>query len=58
VRTFSMYNPVSYVAAAVRDMIILGFDWNLIGQAFLAIVVVGTITLSAITMMFRRALSK
>ncbi len=58
VQTFSMYNPVSYVADAVRGMIIHGFDWALIGQAFLAIAIVGTITLSATTMMFRRALSK
>ncbi|MCG7840860.1 MAG: ABC transporter permease, partial [Methanomassiliicoccales archaeon] len=58
VQTFSGYNPVSYVADAVRGMIIHGFDWALIGQAFLAIAIVGTITLTATTMMFRKALSK
>jgi ABC-2 type transport system permease protein len=58
VQTFSMYNPVSYVADAVRGLIIRGYDWTLIGQAFLAILVVGAITLTATTMMFRRALAK
>ena len=58
VQTFSEYNPVSYVADAVRGLIIHGYDWTLIGQAFLTILIVGTITLSATTLMFRRALSK
>ncbi len=58
VQTFSMYNPVSYVADAVRGLIIYGIDWGLLGQAFLATAVVATITLSATIMMFRRALSK
>ncbi|MBI0584779.1 MAG: ABC transporter permease [Methanomassiliicoccus sp.] len=58
VQTFSMYNPVSYVADAVRSLIIQGYDWAVIGQAFLAILIVGAVTLTATTMMFRRALSK
>jgi ABC-2 type transport system permease protein len=58
VQTFSGYNPVSYVADAVRGLIIHGYDWALIGQAFLAILIVGAITLTATTMMFRRALAK
>ncbi len=58
VQTFSMYNPVSYVANAVRGLIITGYDWTAIGQAFLAIFIVGAITLTATTMMFRRALTR
>jgi ABC-2 type transport system permease protein len=58
VQTFSQYNPVSYVADAVRGLIISGYDWSVIGQAFLAIFLVGVVTLTATTMMFRRALSK
>lgn len=58
VQAFSVYNPVSYVANAVRSLIIHGFDWALIGQALLAILIVGSITLTATTAMFRRALSK
>ena len=48
----------AYVADAVRGLIIHGYDWTLIGQAFLAILIVGTITLTATTLMFRRALAK
>lgn len=58
VQTFSAFNPVSYVADAIRSLIITGFNWSLIGQALLATLLVGAITLSATTMMFRRALSK
>lgn len=58
VQTFASYNPVSYVADAVRSLIISGYDWTVIGQAFLMIFIVGVITLSATTAMFRRALSK
>ena len=58
IQTFSTYNPVSYVADAVRSLIINGYNWTMIGQAFLAILVVGVITLTATTMMFRRTLSK
>lgn len=58
VQTFSQYNPVSYVADAVRGLIISGYNWSVIGQAFLAIFLVGAVTLTATTMMFRRALSK
>jgi ABC-2 type transport system permease protein len=58
VQEFSTYNPVSYVADAIRSLIIQGYEWALIGQAFLAILIVGAITLTATTLMFRRALSK
>jgi ABC-2 type transport system permease protein len=58
VQSFATFNPVSYVADAVRSLIISGYDWALIGQAFLMILLVGTITLSATTAMFRRALTK
>ena len=37
VQTFASYNPVSYVADAVRSLIIHGYDWTVIGQAFLMI---------------------
>ena len=46
------------MADAVRGLIIHGYDWTLIGQAFLMILIVGAITLTATTAMFRRALSK
>jgi ABC-2 type transport system permease protein len=58
VQSFASYNPVSYVADAVRSLIITGYDWTLIGQAFLMILIVGVITLSATTAMFRKALAK
>jgi ABC-2 type transport system permease protein len=58
VQAFSSYNPVSYVADAVRSLIIKGFDWTLMGQALLVIFLVGAITLTATTLMFRKALTK
>ncbi len=57
VQNVSTYNPISYVADALHGLIITGFDWGTLGYAFLIILVVGTITLSATTAMFRRAVS-
>jgi len=42
----------------MHGLILSGFDyWTLLGQAFLVILVVGAITLTGTTAMFRRAVS-
>ncbi|MGI0053443.1 MAG: ABC transporter permease [Thermoplasmata archaeon] len=41
VQTFSGLNPVSYTATACRDLILTGFNWTAVGQAFLAIAILG-----------------
>jgi ABC-2 type transport system permease protein len=57
VQTFSAYNPISYIGDAYHSIVITGYDWSAIGAAFGAIVLVGAITLSATTLMFKRAVS-
>ena len=32
-------NPISYVIEAIRALMVTGFDWNLIGQALLSILI-------------------
>lgn len=58
VQTVATYNPVSYVADGFHSLIIHGFEWAIVGQAFLVIAVVGVITLLATTAMFRRAVTR
>jgi len=54
VQTFSMFNPVSYVATASRAMILTGFNWPEIGQAFAAIAIVGVLLNALAVYAFRR----
>jgi ABC-2 type transport system permease protein len=54
VQTFSNYNPVSYVATASRSMILSGFNWLQIGQAFAAIAIVGFLLNALAVVAFRR----
>jgi len=55
VQSVSTYNPVSYIADAMHDLIITGFDWTRLGYALVTIIGVGAVTLSATTAMFKRA---
>lgn len=57
VQTVAAYNPMTYIANALHALIIQGFIWPDIGQAFLVIVLVGAVTLTATTTMFRRAVT-
>jgi ABC-2 type transport system permease protein len=43
VQDFSQLNPVSYIADAARALIISGYDWDAIGKAFAAILIVGVL---------------
>jgi ABC-2 type transport system permease protein len=53
-QVFNRLNPISYVIEALRSLITTGFDWPVIGQAVVAIVLLGTV-LQAITFWaFRR----
>jgi ABC-2 type transport system permease protein len=54
VQTFSKFNPVSYVATASRTMILTGFNWYQIGQAFAAIAIVGFLLNALAVVAFRR----
>ncbi len=43
VQDFSTVNPVSYIADASRSLIVSGYDWPAIGNAFIAIAVFGIV---------------
>ncbi len=60
VQTVATYNPITYVADALHALIIqsaVGFDWSVVGYAFLVILVVGVLTLTGASWTFRRAVS-
>lgn len=57
VQTVATYNPMSYISDALHALVITGFDWTLLGYAALTILVVGAISLTATTSMFRRTVS-
>src|SRR2546425_989476 len=57
VQSFSTVNPVSYMADAARALILTGFDWTAIGNAFLAILAFG-IVLNGLAIMAFRAQGK
>jgi ABC-2 type transport system permease protein len=55
VQSFAAYNPISYIGDAYHSIVITGYDWAAIGAAFGMCVLVGAITLTATTAMFKRA---
>lgn len=58
VQTVATYNPISYVADSLHNLIIFSsIDWTTLGYAALIILGVGAVTLSATTAMFRRTVS-
>ena len=57
VQTVATYNPMSYIADAMHGLIITGFDWVVLAYGLLTILIVGAVSLSATTSMFRRTVS-
>ncbi len=57
IQTFSTVNPVSYMADAARALILTGYDWTALGNAFLAIAAFG-IVLNGLAIMAFRAQGK
>ncbi len=57
VQNIATYNPMSYIADALRGLIIPGFDWTILFYGLATILVVGVISLTATTGMFRRTVS-
>ena len=58
VQAIAVYNPISYIADGLHKLIITPtLDWSVVGLAFLIIAAVGFVTLSATTVMFRRAVA-
>jgi ABC-2 type transport system permease protein len=54
VQAVAVYNPLTYIADALHGLIITGWDWTIVGYAFLTILVVGGLSLTSATRMFRR----
>ena len=52
-----MFNPISYAVNAVRVLMITGYDWGVILQAFGVIALVGVVTLGATVYQFRKVVS-
>jgi ABC-2 type transport system permease protein len=57
IQVVSMFNPISYAVNACRVLMITGFDWSTILQAYGVIALVGVITLSATVYQFRKVVS-
>jgi ABC-2 type transport system permease protein len=54
VQSVSSVNPISYISNALQGLIIRGFEWDTIGLALLATMIIGVLTLSASIALFRR----
>src|SRR5213594_2868506 len=53
IQTFSTVNPVSYMADAARALILYGYDWTALGNAFLASLAFGVVLNGLAIMAFR-----
>jgi ABC-2 type transport system permease protein len=53
----SKFNPVSYAISAIRTLMINGFNWSTILQAYGVIALVAVVTLSATLYQFRKVVS-
>jgi ABC-2 type transport system permease protein len=53
-QTVNQLNPLSYVIEAMRALMSVGWDWALIGQAFVATALLGLVLQSATLWAFRR----
>src|SRR5881396_3297979 len=56
-QTVSSYNPISYAVNAIRVLIITGYDWSTILQAYGVIAGIGVVTLGATLYLFRKVVS-
>jgi ABC-2 type transport system permease protein len=53
-QTVNRFNPISYVIEAIRVLMSVGFDWVVIGQAAVAIAILGVVLQGATLLAFRR----
>jgi ABC-2 type transport system permease protein len=57
VQQVAKVNPFTYIAQAFQNLIIRGFVWDSIGYAFIAILIIGVISLGASILVFRKKVS-
>jgi ABC-2 type transport system permease protein len=53
-QTVNRWNPLTYVIEAMRGLMAIGWDWKAIGQAFVAIALLGLVLHAATLWAFRR----
>jgi len=51
--TLADWNPVTYLLAGMRSLLMVGWDWTALGQAFLAIAIVGAVSFTLALLAFR-----
>ena len=56
-KTVSSYNPISFAVNAIRVLIINGYDWSTILQAYGVIAAIGVVTLGATLYLFRKVVT-
>ncbi len=56
-QTVNTVNPISYLIDAVRALMLTGWEWQRVGEGFVAALAVGAITLPMALLAFRRALA-
>jgi ABC-2 type transport system permease protein len=57
VQKVAKVNPFTYIARAFQNLVIRGFVWDSIGYAFIAILIIGIISLGASILVFRKKVS-
>lgn len=55
--TASMFNPISYAVNAIRALMITGYDWSTVLQAWGVIALIAAVTLGATLYQFRKVVS-
>lgn len=53
-QVINAWNPITYVIEAMRALMVLGFEWDVIGRAIVAIAAVGVVLHSITLLAFRR----
>jgi ABC-type multidrug transport system permease subunit len=57
VQQIAKVNPFTYIAQAFQNLIIKSFVWDSIGYAFIAILIIGILSLGASIQVFRKNIS-
>ena len=57
IKSVSMFNPISYTVNATRALMINGYDWNPVLQAFGVIGLIAVVTLGATLYLFKKVVS-
>jgi ABC-2 type transport system permease protein len=57
ISTVSKFNPISYTVDAIRVLMINGYEWSTILQAYGVIALVAVVTMSATLYQFRKVVS-